>query len=73
MEGWSESIYPTQLFYKKKKNFYLKATAKLFLCQAYWRGFLKIHIPWALRLFHMIRRKKKNKATVAESPGCLLA
>ena len=46
------SIQPSY-FIKKKKN-YLKATAKLFLCQAYWRGFLKIHISWALRLFHMI-------------------
>ena len=56
MEGWSESIYPTQLFYLKKRKeiFYLKATTKLFHCQAYCRGFLKIHISWALHLFHVI-------------------
>ena len=33
----------------------------LFHCQTYCRGFLKIHISWALRLFHVIWRGKQQQ------------
>lgn len=57
---WKHLSNPVILFKKKKEIFYLKATTKLFHCHAYCRGFLKIHISWALGLFHVIWRKKKK-------------